>query len=144
MILKRVGFKTPRLCAQMNALGAAFSCFGCVRAVRQVVCLTKVLLLRGFQCFVDETCWNAWTTIFSFATFWSTSFLSLVAVCEGSLTVSWGLMPWLSRMLFGSLRTVATSEMRHLADSGWWAMSGPKAIGLWHSSSRRSFSQTGT
>ena len=39
---------------------------------------------------------------------------------------------------------MATSEMRRLAESGWWAMSGPKAIGLWHSSSTKSFFRIGT
>ena len=93
MVLKRVGIETPRLCAQMDALGAALSCFGFAATVWQVVRPTKAL--RSFQSFVDETCWNVWATTFACATLWSafafdcflfafTSRSLLVMLLEGS------------------------------------------------------------
>ena len=51
MVLKRMGFETPRLCAQMDSLGAAFSGLCFATPVWEIVCPTKSLFLRGFHGF---------------------------------------------------------------------------------------------
>ena len=53
VVLKRVGFETPRLCAQMDAFGTAFAGFCIAATVGQIERPAKSLFLGRLQRFVD-------------------------------------------------------------------------------------------
>ena len=69
MVLKGVGFETPRLRTHVNAFWAAFSSFGLVATIWEVESPTKALLLWCFQSFVDKAGWDIGPTAFACSAF---------------------------------------------------------------------------